>query len=146
MQNKKFLKKRQIYFLGIIMFSTIFLYYFNKIGYFSSYKVLKGGVCIKNYCEGDFGCLPIGSCSLDETTGICIEDPIGGCHEEHPPISTRKCTFRLGSSLICEEGDIEVLVRMCKDYCYWVPFLLCQCRSRKIDKGWIGKLHDCWYR
>jgi len=90
--------------LGIIFFISF--------QYYPSEKLLKGygepGPCSSNYCEGEFPCLPIGGCNLDDKTGICIEDPIGGCHEIHPPISTRKCTFRVGSTLICEEGDREV--------------------------------------
>jgi len=121
--------------------------FFISFQYYPSEKFLKGcsGPCISNYCEGEFPCLPIGGCNIDDKTGICIEDTIGGCHEVHPPISTRRCTFRLGSTLICKEGEREVLVRLCKDYCYSVPLLICQCRSGKIGEGWIGTLHDCWY-
>ena len=126
--------------LGIIFFISF--------QYYPSEKLLKGygGPCSSNYCEGEFPCLPIGGCSLDDKTGICIEDPIGGCHEIHPPISTRKCTFRVGSTLICEEGDREVMVELCTDYCYWVPFVTCECRSGKAGGAWVGTLHDCWYK
>jgi len=139
--------KRSIIIL-VSLIVSLNIIFFISFQYYPSEKFLKGygGPCISNYCEGEFPCLSIGGCSIDDKTGICIEDPIGGCHEVHPPISTRRCTFKLGSTLICEEGDREVLVGLCTDYCYWVPLLICQCRSKKEGGAWIGTLHDCWYK
>ncbi|MFN4228183.1 MAG: hypothetical protein ACK4F0_08635, partial [Candidatus Ratteibacteria bacterium] len=61
------------------------------------------------------------------------------------PKSTRHCTWRPGYTRRCKEGEREVIVEGCIDFCEWKPFLVCRCKSIKGGGAYIIKLKDCWY-
>jgi len=56
---------------------------FSQRGTIRETKCFKAGytTCYDNYCEGEFLCLAIGGCSIDEQAIICVEKPTNGCYE-----------------------------------------------------------------
>lgn len=143
--KKIIIKSSAILSIFFLLFFWVNLIFSQRIN-LNEMKNFKAGytTCYDNHCEGSFICSPIGACEMEGRTGVCLET-FNGCHAKHPPTSTKHCTWSPGSTSTCKEGKREVLVQLCEDGCWGIPFISCFCRTQKIGEGWIGILDDCWY-
>ncbi len=93
-------------------------------------------IMFPNYCSGSISCFPEGECEMTDIGGCESK----GCDGEHCPYSNRKCIFVSGYKKKCRKSSS--VVKMCRDYCKAIPWIVCYCTSVEDDGGCFG-VKDC---